>query len=249
MILRCRNHNNREKKRGGSCRNLGLDGWGSALTALGKSENRWWAKLRPGPTHPGPWRKAPPQAAAQAWGSRTEGPKTRAKMSLPPPRTGAAALPDPRGPTADSGSAERGLEREARSPAWASPGTTLRITRHNTDKPDSWDGLAHSLPAPNPALRAQTRPPSRGSEVHSQRKVTKRRDPETVKTEAIPTTIHLWWWWLSGQVVSNSCEPMDWRPPGSSVHGLLQARRLEWVAISLLRGILLNKESNPGLLH
>ena len=28
------------------------------------------------------------------------------------------------------------------------------------------------------------------------------------------------------------CNPMDRTPPGSSVHGILQARRLEWVAIS-----------------
>ena len=28
------------------------------------------------------------------------------------------------------------------------------------------------------------------------------------------------------------CNPMDCRPPGSSVHGILQARTLEWVAIS-----------------
>ena len=28
------------------------------------------------------------------------------------------------------------------------------------------------------------------------------------------------------------CEPMDSSPPGSSVHGILQARILEWVAIS-----------------
>ena len=28
------------------------------------------------------------------------------------------------------------------------------------------------------------------------------------------------------------CDPMDSSPPGSSVHGLLQARILEWVAIS-----------------
>ena len=27
------------------------------------------------------------------------------------------------------------------------------------------------------------------------------------------------------------CDPMDWGPPGSSVHGILQARILEWVAI------------------
>ena len=29
------------------------------------------------------------------------------------------------------------------------------------------------------------------------------------------------------------CDPMDGSPPGSSVHGILQARILEWVAISL----------------
>ena len=27
-------------------------------------------------------------------------------------------------------------------------------------------------------------------------------------------------------------DPMDWNPPGSSVHGIFQARILEWVAIS-----------------
>ena len=32
------------------------------------------------------------------------------------------------------------------------------------------------------------------------------------------------------------CDPMDCSLPGSSVHGVLQARILEWVAISLSRG-------------
>ena len=32
------------------------------------------------------------------------------------------------------------------------------------------------------------------------------------------------------------CDPMDHSPPGSSVHGILQARRLEWVAIFTSRG-------------
>ena len=32
------------------------------------------------------------------------------------------------------------------------------------------------------------------------------------------------------------CNPMDCSPPGSSVHGILQARILEWVAISFPRG-------------
>ena len=32
------------------------------------------------------------------------------------------------------------------------------------------------------------------------------------------------------------CNPMGWSLPGSSVHGILQARVLEWVAISFSRG-------------
>ena len=32
------------------------------------------------------------------------------------------------------------------------------------------------------------------------------------------------------------CNPMDCSPPGSSLHGTLQARILEWVAIPFSRG-------------
>ena len=38
------------------------------------------------------------------------------------------------------------------------------------------------------------------------------------------------------------CNPMACRPPGSSVHGILQARILEWVAMPSSRG-----SSNPGI--
>ena len=37
---------------------------------------------------------------------------------------------------------------------------------------------------------------------------------------------------VSHLVVSTLCDPMDYSPPGSSVHEILQARILEWVAIS-----------------
>ena len=37
-------------------------------------------------------------------------------------------------------------------------------------------------------------------------------------------------------------DTMDCRPPGSSVHGILQARILEWVAIPFFRG-----SSRPGI--
>ena len=32
------------------------------------------------------------------------------------------------------------------------------------------------------------------------------------------------------------CDPIDCSPPGSSVHGILQARRLEWLAMPFSRG-------------
>ena len=37
---------------------------------------------------------------------------------------------------------------------------------------------------------------------------------------------------LVTQLCVTLCIPMDCSPPGSSVHGILQARILEWVAIS-----------------
>ena len=51
------------------------------------------------------------------------------------------------------------------------------------------------------------------------------------------------------QLCLTLCDPMDCRPPGSSVHGILQKRILEWVAIPFLRGSSQLKRSNPSLLH
>ena len=38
------------------------------------------------------------------------------------------------------------------------------------------------------------------------------------------------------QSCSALCDPVDCSPPGSSIHGILQARVLEWVAMSFSRG-------------
>jgi len=35
---------------------------------------------------------------------------------------------------------------------------------------------------------------------------------------------------LVAQLCPTFCNPIDYSPPGSSVHGILQARILEWVA-------------------
>ena len=42
---------------------------------------------------------------------------------------------------------------------------------------------------------------------------------------------------------------MDYSPLSSSVHGILQARILEWVSCSLFQGIFPTQRSNPGLPH
>ena len=41
---------------------------------------------------------------------------------------------------------------------------------------------------------------------------------------------------LADQSHLTLCDPMDCSLPGSSVHGVLQARVLEWVAIPFCRG-------------
>ena len=46
--------------------------------------------------------------------------------------------------------------------------------------------------------------------------------------------------WLS------ACDPVDCNPPGSSVHGILQARILEWVAMPYFRGSS-QGSSSPGI--
>ena len=43
------------------------------------------------------------------------------------------------------------------------------------------------------------------------------------------------------------CDPVDCSPPGSPVHGILQARMLEWVA--LFQGIFLTWGWNPHHRH
>ena len=45
------------------------------------------------------------------------------------------------------------------------------------------------------------------------------------------------------------CDPIDYSLPGSSVRGILQARILEWCAISSSRGIFPVQGSNLSLFH
>ena len=72
-----------------------------------------------------------------------------------------------------------------------------------------------------------------------------------LETLNLPTWLTLYFCCIrvSCSVVSGSWWPHGLHPPGSSVHGILWARILEWVVISFSRGIFPTQGSNPGLLH
>ena len=53
---------------------------------------------------------------------------------------------------------------------------------------------------------------------------------------------------LAAKLCLTLCDPMDCSLPGSSVHGIFQARILEWIAIFLLQVIFLTLESSLRLL-
>ena len=54
----------------------------------------------------------------------------------------------------------------------------------------------------------------------------------TVKVSACLCSLHV----LVAQSCPTLCDPMDCSPPGSSIHGILQARILECIAIPFSRG-------------
>ena len=49
----------------------------------------------------------------------------------------------------------------------------------------------------------------------------------------------------SSQFCSTLYDPMDYNPPGSSVHGILQETMLEWVAMPSSRGSLQPRDMSP----
>ena len=51
---------------------------------------------------------------------------------------------------------------------------------------------------------------------------------------------------LAAQSCASFCNPVNCSPPGSSVHGTLQVRILEWVAIPFSKGSCLTQGIEPG---
>ena len=70
------------------------------------------------------------------------------------------------------------------------------------------------------------------STEHSDIKCTMKED---FKKKVIQNFLHGWSYWTL-------CDPVDSSPPGSSLHGIFQAKILEWVAISSSRG-----SPDPGI--
>ena len=66
--------------------------------------------------------------------------------------------------------------------------------------------------------------------------------PASCREDSFWSLILLWVHaWEIAQSCPTHCSPMGCSPPGSSVHGILQARILEWVAMPSYRG-----SSQPG---
>ena len=66
---------------------------------------------------------------------------------------------------------------------------------------------------------------------------------------ATGSPVHCWGWkWkvLATQSSPTLRDPMDCSSPGQSVHGILQARKLEWVSIPFSRGVFLTQEWGWG---
>ena len=79
----------------------------------------------------------------------------------------------------------------------------------------------------------------------------KKKNRKQCRLPILPTLRTVFWGPIQA-LVSQSCptlcNPMNCSPPGSSVHGILQARILEWVdSLSLLQGIFLMQRWNLGL--
>ena len=80
----------------------------------------------------------------------------------------------------------------------------------------------------------------------------KQKEREWFRTDRVPGGSNIWimkWSKVKQSEVAQSCstlcDPVDCSLPGSSIHGILQARILEWVAISFSRD-LPNSRIEPG---
>ena len=129
------------------------------------------------------------------------------------------------------------------------PGEPTLRSQATCPKPPSWD-VNSELPTPRPRLRPNPTAASpdvcsvqpQGHEkhthtaVHTEPHMRGPQTPQSLVTGSTGLTILFLFLSryprLSCSVMSDSCDPMDCSPTGSSAHGISQAGILEWVAIS-----------------
>ena len=106
-------------------------------------------------------------------------------------------------------------------------------------------GITHQCPA-GAGLQSETGVSNSKFNSINIRLVVEISHGESVNITYISKHYRKWKWKWSRSVMSNSLRPHGLcSPPGSSVHGILQARILEWVAISFSR----ESSKNRTLFH
>ena len=96
-----------------------------------------------------------------------------------------------------------------------------------------------------------------GEALYSQQKQDQEQTVAQIMNSLLPNSDLKWRKWgkpldHSSEVAQSCptlCNLMDCSPPGSSVHGIHQARIQEWISISFSRGIFPTQGSNPSLPH
>ena len=100
------------------------------------------------------------------------------------------------------------------------PGSSV----HGILQQEYWSGLPFPSPGdlPNPGIKPRS--PALQADVLPSEPPGKPQEKE-LKWSEVKSLSHV-----------RLCDPVDCSPPSSSVHGILQARTLEWVAVSFSRG-------------
>ena len=102
--------------------------------------------------------------------------------------------------------------------------------------PPPWNHPNPGTESRSPALQADFLPFELAGKPYMIKEEKKLKKKKAFISLKASTTISLAYKVLSRSAVSDLCDSMDYSPPGSFVHGIFQARILQWVAMSFSRG-------------
>ena len=102
----------------------------------------------------------------------------------------------------------------------------------------SFLGQMASAPLPGPGCRrkaclCQSKSISTHVDIHS---TFIHNKPNRTRSKCLSAIEWIYCCCLVAKSCPTHCDPVDCSPPGSSVHGIFQARMLEWISISFSRG-------------